>query len=120
MCSHHQGMAYVEGQSLQEPSCSTGPTSALWGFRENRWVILVEYLANASTNEVRFFPGPSEITVFHPDVFTAIDGPGTECIKSEWYDLLHPNLSLVTARHKPAHTARRRQWKYGLNSKGEQ
>lgn len=27
--------------------------------------------------------GPSEITVYHPDVFMAIDGPRTECIKSE-------------------------------------
>ncbi|RJE19066.1 Cytochrome p450 [Aspergillus sclerotialis] len=63
------------------------------------------------------FPGPSEITVFHPDVFAVIDGPRTECIKSDWYDLLHPNMSLVTVRDKRIHTARRRQWKYGLNAK---
>ena len=64
-------------------------------------------------------PGPSEITVFHPDVFKVIDGPRTECIKSEWYDLLHPNLSLVTVRDRQAHAARRRQWKYGFSVKGE-
>lgn len=63
-------------------------------------------------------PGPSEITVFHPDVFAVIDGPRSECIKSEWYDLLHPNMSLVTARDKKTHTSRRRQWKYGLSAKG--
>lgn len=34
--------------------------------------------------------GPSEITVFHPDVFAATDGPETECSKAEWYDLLIP------------------------------
>lgn len=27
--------------------------------------------------------GPSEITVYHPEVFMAIDGPRSECIKSE-------------------------------------
>lgn len=63
-------------------------------------------------------PGPSEITVFHPDVFGAIDGPKTECIKSEWYDILHPNLSLVTSRDKFSHQTRRRQWNRGFSTKG--
>ncbi|KAB8236623.1 cytochrome P450 [Aspergillus alliaceus] len=61
--------------------------------------------------------GPSEITVFHPDVFMAIDGPNSKCIKSEWYDLLHPNKALVTARDKETHGSRRRQWNRGFNSK---
>lgn len=62
---------------------------------------------------------PSEITVFHPEVFWAIDGPKTECIKSEWYDILHPNLSLVTARVKSSHQTRRRQWNRGFSTKCE-
>ena len=47
-----------------------------------------------------------------------IDGPRTECIKSEWYDILHPNLSLVTARAKENHQTRRRQWNRGFSTKG--
>lgn len=63
--------------------------------------------------------GPSEITVFHPEVFWAIDGPKTECIKSDWYDILHPNRALVTARVKSSHQTRRRQWNRGFSSKCE-
>ncbi|KAF3389296.1 hypothetical protein F1880_003834 [Penicillium rolfsii] len=60
--------------------------------------------------------GPSEITVYHPDVFMAIDGPQGGCVKSEWYDLLNPKQSLVTARDKEAHGMRRRQWNRGFTS----
>ena len=48
----------------------------------------------------------------------AIDGPRTECIKAEFYDLLTPNFSLVTSRVKEVHAARRRQWNRGFTSKG--
>ncbi|KAL6231477.1 hypothetical protein BDW75DRAFT_247861 [Aspergillus navahoensis] len=62
--------------------------------------------------------GPSEITVFHPQVFMAIDGPHSRCGKAEWYDLLHPfTKSLVTARTKDIHKARRHLWKQGFTSK---
>lgn len=62
--------------------------------------------------------GPSEITVYHPDVFMAMDGPQGNCVKSEWYDVLHPKQSLVTARVKEVHGARRRQWNRGFTSQG--
>lgn len=62
--------------------------------------------------------GPSEVTVFHPDVFEAIDGLRSDCIKSEWYDILYPNLSLVTARVKETHRLRRAEWKRGFSAKG--
>ncbi|KAI2794603.1 hypothetical protein POX_a01202 [Penicillium oxalicum] len=58
--------------------------------------------------------GPGELTIFHPDVFMAIDGPQGGCVKSEWYDLLQPKQSLVTARDKEAHGLRRRQWNRGF------
>ncbi|KUI64406.1 Tryprostatin B 6-hydroxylase [Cytospora mali] len=58
--------------------------------------------------------GPSEITVFHPDVFAVTDGPGTECSKAEWYDLLHPDRALLTSRDRVVHDARRRDWKLGF------
>lgn len=48
----------------------------------------------------------------------AIDGPQGGCVKSEWYDLLHPKQSLVTARNKEAHGMRRRQWNRGFTSQG--
>lgn len=49
----------------------------------------------------------------------AVDGPRSECIKAEWYDILHPELALVTARVKEVHTSRRREWKRGFTSKGQ-
>ncbi|KAI1442274.1 cytochrome P450 [Annulohypoxylon stygium] len=64
--------------------------------------------------------GPSEVAVFHPDVFMATDGPRSECIKSEWYDLLLPDLALNTARDKILHAGRRRQWNSGFTSKRKQ
>lgn len=62
--------------------------------------------------------GPSEITVFHPDVFAILDGPRSECIKSEWYDVIYPSRSLVTSRVKTVHAARRREWNRGFTSSG--
>ncbi|KAL4919888.1 benzoate 4-monooxygenase cytochrome P450 [Aspergillus aurantiobrunneus] len=61
--------------------------------------------------------GPSEITVFHPDVFMAVDGPSGKCSKAEWYDLLHPNTGLVTTQDKELHRERRRRWNRGFTSK---
>jgi len=63
-------------------------------------------------------PGPNEITVFHPDVFRVIDGPKSECIKAEWYDILHPYIALVTSRVKAEHQIRRRKWNRGFTTKG--
>ncbi|KAL2827895.1 cytochrome P450 [Aspergillus pseudoustus] len=61
--------------------------------------------------------GPSEVTVFHPDVFIAIDGPSSKCSKAEWYDLLHPSTGLVTTREKHLHKDRRRRWNRGFTPK---
>ncbi|KAK0634267.1 cytochrome P450 [Bombardia bombarda] len=55
--------------------------------------------------------GPNEITIYHPDVFVATDGPKTECTKSEWYDLLFPDSSLLTTRDRVLHDIRRKEWK---------
>ncbi|KAL4799122.1 cytochrome P450 [Aspergillus venezuelensis] len=54
--------------------------------------------------------GPSELTVFHPSIFMAIDGPSSQCVKAEWYDLLHPHNALVTTRTKEIHGPRRQRW----------
>lgn len=63
--------------------------------------------------------GPSEVTVFHPDVFLATDGSKTECYKAEWYDLLFPESSLLTTRDRALHSERRRQWKVCFSPHGE-
>ncbi|CAI6336678.1 unnamed protein product [Periconia digitata] len=59
--------------------------------------------------------GPSEITIYHPDAFLVLDGAKSTCIKSEFYDVLHPNRSLIATRAKDKHAARRREWNRGFN-----
>ncbi|KAI4595497.1 hypothetical protein KJ359_006843 [Pestalotiopsis sp. 9143b] len=61
--------------------------------------------------------GPAEITVFDPQIYGILDGPRSVCVKSEWYDLLHPFLSLVSSRDKDIHAARRREWVRCFTSK---
>jgi hypothetical protein len=62
--------------------------------------------------------GPSEITIFRPDVLAAVDGPGNHCTKSAWYDALHPESLTNAARDKRAHALRRRMWDYAFTTKG--
>ena len=65
-----------------------------------------------------WYKGPNEITVFHPDVFAATDGPGNTCRKAVWYDFLLPEVAVNTTRDKPAHDQRRRIWDHGFTKKG--
>ncbi|CAI6337129.1 unnamed protein product [Periconia digitata] len=60
--------------------------------------------------------GPSEITIFHPEVFTAIDGPRTKCTKADWYDILLPELAINTTRDKVEHDHRRKIWNTAFTS----
>ncbi|KAL4748735.1 hypothetical protein BDW72DRAFT_214564 [Aspergillus terricola var. indicus] len=88
----------------------------LWKTRSSQNHFLLADLQRQYGDFVR--TGPSEITVFHPHIFRAIDGPRSNCIKAEWYDLLHPfTKSLVTTRSKESHGSRRRLWKQGFTSK---
>ncbi|KAJ5660213.1 hypothetical protein N7507_006664, partial [Penicillium longicatenatum] len=87
----------------------------LWQSRSSRNHFFMEKLQKEYGDFVR--TGPGEITVFHPDVFMAIDGPRSKCYKGEWYDLLHPNDSLVNIRWKEIHRPRRRIWMQGFSSK---
>ncbi|KAF2256020.1 cytochrome P450 [Trematosphaeria pertusa] len=54
--------------------------------------------------------GPSEVTVYDPAIFHAISGPGTTCIKSAWYDMLHPLVAINSIREKDGYASRRRMW----------
>ncbi|OJJ03893.1 hypothetical protein ASPVEDRAFT_136407 [Aspergillus versicolor CBS 583.65] len=88
----------------------------LWKSRSSQNHFLLADLRQEYGEFVR--TGPSEITVFHPHVFSAVDGPSSKCGKAEWYDLLYPfTKSLVTSRTKEMHTIRRLVWKQGFTSK---
>ncbi|KAI4109170.1 MAG: hypothetical protein LQ339_001976 [Xanthoria mediterranea] len=54
--------------------------------------------------------GPNEVSVFLPEAVRAIDGVGTKCSKSAWYDIMQPRVSLATTRDIGLHQGRRRQW----------
>ncbi|ORY67582.1 cytochrome P450 [Pseudomassariella vexata] len=84
----------------------------VWAVRKLKNHLVLDRLHEIYGDFVR--TGPAEITVFHPDVFQAMDGPRKECIKGEWYDLLHPSISLVTERCKTTHAARRKECKRGF------
>ena len=55
---------------------------------------------------------------FHPESFAVLEGYGTKCTKSDFYDLLLPDLSLVFTRDKRVHDARRNLWSCALNTQG--
>ncbi|KAF4629298.1 hypothetical protein G7Y89_g8848 [Cudoniella acicularis] len=61
--------------------------------------------------------GPEELTIFHPEVLPATDGPGNSCTKAVWYDFLLPEIALNTTRSKPEHDHRRRIWDHGFSTK---
>jgi len=63
--------------------------------------------------------GPSELTITHPDVYQAIDGPGNACSKADWYDLNHPLKSLFMTRDRKSHDNRWRIWDQGFSTKGQ-
>ncbi|KAF3764058.1 cytochrome P450, partial [Cryphonectria parasitica EP155] len=61
--------------------------------------------------------GPGELTVFHPQVFEAIGGTGTTCIKAPWYDMLYPMVAINSVREKAGYAPRRRVWNTALSVK---
>ncbi|KAI1389100.1 cytochrome P450 [Hypoxylon trugodes] len=87
----------------------------VWEVRTSRNYLLLEGLRQKYGDFVR--TGPAEITVFHPEVFSAVDGPRSQCVKSEWYDLLYPFRALVSSRDKSIHASRRREWVRGFTTK---
>ncbi|KAF2649441.1 putative benzoate 4-monooxygenase cytochrome P450 [Lophiostoma macrostomum CBS 122681] len=61
--------------------------------------------------------GPTEITVFTPEVKWAVDGPLNKCTKAVWYDILLPLTALNTNRSKAEHDQRRRVWDQAITVK---
>ncbi|KAJ5176182.1 uncharacterized protein N7482_002059 [Penicillium canariense] len=60
--------------------------------------------------------GPSEITIFHPNVLALLDGPRSKTSKSVWYDFLLPNSGVTTIRDRGWHDQRRRLWIKGFSN----
>ncbi|KAE8378838.1 cytochrome P450 [Aspergillus bertholletiae] len=60
--------------------------------------------------------GPAEITIFHPAVYEAMDGPGNQNTRSDWYDLLQPRISSIFTRDRALHIQRRAIWTHALSS----
>ncbi|KAK5993999.1 Cytochrome P450 monooxygenase FCK2 [Cladobotryum mycophilum] len=87
----------------------------VWACRDSMNHVLLDKLHKQYGDFVR--TGPSEITIYRPEIFMATDGPHSECKKADWYDLLKPNLALVSARDRDIHAVRRRQWNRAFSTK---
>ncbi|KAJ9260547.1 hypothetical protein DTO212C5_8476 [Paecilomyces variotii] len=61
--------------------------------------------------------GPAEITIFHPVAYQAMDGPGNQNTRSDWYDLLYPRISSIFTRDRKLHSSRRKLWERALSRK---
>ncbi len=61
--------------------------------------------------------GPTEVTIFCPEILSSVDGPGNKCTKAVWYDFLLPEVAMNTTRDKKEHDQRRRIWDHGFTSK---
>ncbi|KAI9667972.1 MAG: hypothetical protein M1821_000792 [Bathelium mastoideum] len=85
----------------------------IWENRDSRNHIFLHDLYQRYGDIVR--TGPAEVTVFTPEAHEAVSGRQSECIKSEFYDLLWPERALFAARNKAIHMKRRRTWQYGFS-----
>ncbi|KAF2202990.1 cytochrome P450 [Delitschia confertaspora ATCC 74209] len=80
----------------------------VWKVRNRKNYLYLEELRREYGSFVR--TGPNEITIFDPSIFTLTSGPGTSCIKSDWYDVLHPLVAINSIRKKEGYAARRKIW----------
>ena len=61
--------------------------------------------------------GSSDLSITHPQGITAIYGPNSPCIKSDWYDTDLPNKPMMAERDKAKHDKRRRSWAFAFSDK---
>ncbi|KAI0858813.1 cytochrome P450 [Xylaria cubensis] len=97
------------------PGPRMAAASKLWHFfnvfrKQNH--LLLEDLQETYGPFIR--TGPQELTICHPDVFQAIGGPGTSCIKAGLYDLMRPFVSINSIRTKQGYAPRRKRWDEAL------
>ncbi|CAG8953351.1 hypothetical protein HYFRA_00003562 [Hymenoscyphus fraxineus] len=79
----------------------------VWQCRDSRNHLVIERLHEE-------YPGPSELAVYHPDGLDIALGLGTKCTKSDFFDMMLPNFSLVFTRDQATHHARRHVWTKAL------
>ena len=65
------------------------------------------------------YTGPSELTIFDASAFLAVNGAGTKCTKSVWYDFMQPHDSIISTRSRQQHSKRRRVWSPAFSVGGE-
>ena len=63
--------------------------------------------------------GPNELVVIHPDAHKVIDGVGSSCEKSDWYDVIQPSESVLFTRDNNMHHKRRNVWLRAMNINGK-
>ncbi|PVH95575.1 cytochrome P450 [Periconia macrospinosa] len=80
----------------------------VWQCRSSRGHHVLEQLYKEYGPFVR--TGPNEITIFHPAVYDAMDGPKNRNTRSDWYDLLYPRVSSIFTRDAKTHDLRRKVW----------
>ena len=62
--------------------------------------------------------GSSDLSVTHPEGVSAIYGPQSSCVKSDWYDTDWPNKPMMAERNKARHDSRRRKfWSAAFSDK---
>ena len=76
------------------------------------------YLGSLCSDSLEHLQGPTEVTIFTPEVKWAVDGPANQCNKAVWYDILLPLIALNTSRSKKEHDQRRRTWDHAFTLKG--
>ena len=59
--------------------------------------------------------GSSDLSIIHPKAVNVIYGRGSKCMKSDWYDLTAPMISMQTTRKRSEHDQRRRIWGAAFN-----
>lgn len=74
-------------------------------------------LGSLCSDLLKHLQGPTEITVFTPEVKWAVDGPANQCNKAVWYDILLPLIALNTTRSKKEHDQRRWTWDHAFTER---
>ncbi|KAK4868972.1 hypothetical protein LT330_006581 [Penicillium expansum] len=87
----------------------------VWKCRDSRGHLVLQAWYEKYGEFVR--TGPSEITIFHPEAYEAMDGPKNRNTRSDWYDLLYPRISSIFTRDRQLHHERRKMWEQALSRK---
>lgn len=59
--------------------------------------------------------GPNELTIYCHEAFEAMDGRGSPCQKTDWHDILLPEIAINSTRVQEEHDRRRRTWLHAFS-----